>query len=603
MKVQFGNYTFFDALSDDKGTYQGTNDAYKSKAFNDAYFNNLISTRRYADAADYAAQYHFNDPEVQKAHENDIINLRRNGRVLGAIYGRIQDDDTLKKIEFFDSALSDGGLEKLNVTNTKDPTYNTYADQFIKAKEELGNEMENTGWFPDVKKDGRKATGLTVHFAPTKRKFLGIDWLAADNDNSIEEFYNTSGLSEQDLKKAGVDVIHKDGATSLKFDKSNPLANKILYNIPEHMSLQGPLSPLGNGNVPVNVTGYDDKGDISYGKKNVSELKSLISEAKAAKEEVFSKLNLEHRDYSSTIGPILSDELSALKQSLASGEITETQYNQQAKALAPHVFSAIYSLGSGNYQMYSNKYNEDTTDETLVPMGNKERGELVDLINNYAPKDIDVSAMVSNGKIGTLITLKGTGNETASDKNDGHRVQIFVPGLLQEEAQQKINRNTSTRAVQELNSMIDWGYDYKLRDGSSVSVNGKGEFLKDDKVIDKESAIREINKDMIMEDAISNLKFQYMNSDGNIIDNIKYEQMSKLLSMNAVQDIYQDIHLNINPQTLDVTITDKYGNVHNPDDIFDRKVSRENTQYEVYNRLEEIYAMYNELMNELNYYK
>ncbi len=603
MKVQFGNYTFFDALSDDKGVYQGTNDAYKDKAFNDTYFNQLISTRRYIDAADYAAQYHFNDPEVQKAHENDIINLRRNGRVLGAIYGRIQDDNILKKIEFFDSALSDGGLERLNVTNTKDPTYNEYADKFIKAKEELGNEMENTGWFPDVKKDGRKATGLTVHFAPTKRKFLGIDWLAADNDNSIEEFYNTSGLSEQDLKKAGVDVIHKDGATSLKFDKSNPLANKILYNIPEHMSLQGPLSPLGNGNVPVNVTGYDDKGDISYGKKNVSELKSLISEAKAAKEEVFSKLNLEHRDYSSTIGPMLSDELSALKQSLASGEITETQYNQQAKALAPHVFSAIYSLGSGNYQMYSNKYNEDTTDETLVPMGNKERGELVDLINNYAPKDIDVSAMVSNGKIGTLITLKGTGNETASDKNDGHRVQIFVPGLLQEEAQQKINRNTSTRAVQELNSMIDWGYDYKLRDGSSVSVNGKGEFLKDDKVIDKESAIREINKDMIMEDAISNLKFQYMNSDGNIIDNTKYEQMSKLLSMNAVQDIYQDIHLNINPQTLDVTITDKYGNVHNPDDIFDRKVSRENTQYEVYNRLEEIYAMYNELMNELNYYK
>lgn len=603
MKVQFGNYTFFDALSDDKGVYQGTNDAYKSKAFNDTYFNNLISTRRYADAADYAAQYHFNDPEVQKAHENDIINLRRNGRVLGAIYGRIQDDDILKKIEFFDSALSDGGLERLNVTNTKDPTYNEYADKFIKAKEELGNEMENTGWFPDVKKDGRKATGLTVHFAPTKRKFLGIDWLAADNDNSIEEFYNTSGLSEQDLKKAGVDVIHKDGATSLKFDKSNPLANKILYNIPEHVSLQGPLSPLGNGNVPVNVTGYDDKGDISYGKKNVSELKSLISEAKAAKEEVFSKLNLEHRDYSSTIGPMLSDELSALKQSLASGEITETQYNQQAKALAPHIFSAIYSLGSGNYQMYSNKYNEDTTDETLVPIGNKERGELVDLINNYAPKDIDVSAMVSNGKIGALITLKGTGNETASDKNDGHRVQIFVPGLLQEEAQQKINRNTSTRAVQELNSMIDWGYDYKLRDGSSVSVNGKGEFLKDDKVIDKESAIREINKDMIMEDALSNLKFQYMNSDGNIIDNTKYEQMSKLLSMNAVQDLYQDIHLNINPQTLDVTITDKYGNVHNPDDIFDRKISRENTQYEVYNRLEEIYAMYNELMNELNYYK
>ena len=603
MKVQFSNYTFFDALSNDKGTYKGTSDAYKNKAFNDDYFNQLIATRRYLDAADYAAQYHFNDPETQKAHENDIINLRRSGRVLGAIYSRIQDDDKLKKIEFFDSALSDGGLERLNTNDAKNGTYNKYADEFIKAKEELGNEMESTGWFPKVKQDGRKATGLTVHFAPGKRKFLGIDWLAADNDNSIEEFYNVSGLSEQDLKKAGVDVIHKDGATSLKFDKSNPLANKILYNIPEHMSLQGPTSILGNGNVPVDVTGYDDKGTISYGKKDISTLKRLLSDAEDAKNEVFTKLDLESKGYSSTVGPMISDELASLKQSLVSGQITETQYNQQARALAPHIFSAINSLGSGNYEMYTNNFNEEATDETLISADNKQRGELANLISSYDPKDIDVSAMVSNGKIGALITLEGSGNESSSAKNDGRRIQIFVPGLLQEEAQAKINRNTSTRAAQELNSMIDWGYDYKLRDGSSISVNSRGDFLKNDKVIDKESAIIEINKDMIMEDALSNLKFQYMNNEGDIIDNVKYEQMSKLLSINAIQDLYQDINVDINPKTLDISITDKYGNVYNPDDIFDRKIDNKNTQYEVYNRLEEIYSMYNELMNELNYYK
>jgi hypothetical protein len=211
--------------------------------------------------------------------------------------------------------------------------------------------------------------------------------------------------------------------------------------------------------------------------------------------------------------------------------------------------------------------------------------------------------MVSNGKVGVLITLEGTGNETKGGANDGKRIQIFVPGLLQEEAQAKINRNTSTRAIQELNSMIDWGYSYKLRDGSEIGVNDRGQFTKNKEVINKQSAIQEINKDMIMEDALSNLKFQYMNADGNITDNLKYEEMARLLSMNAAADIYGDVKLNINPQTADVTLSDKFGNTYTPDDIFNRNIDKDKTQYEIYYRLNEIYSMYNELMDELNFYK
>ena len=332
------------------------------------------------------------------------------------------------------------------------------------------------------------------------------------------------------------------------------------------------------------------------------EYRGFIDDAKNTKESYFADFDLTYKDYSSTIGPMISDELSSLKASLNAGQINETQYNQQAKALAPHIFSAINSLGSGSYEMYTNNFNDEVTDETLIPVDNEKRGELVNLISSYAPKDIDVSAMVSNGKIGALITLEGTGNEDKAQNNNGRRIQIFVPGLLQEEAQAKINRNTSTRAVQELNSMIDWGYDYKLRNGVSIHVNERGQFVKGDEVLDKTRAIQEINKDMIMEDATYNLKYQYMNSEGKIIDNVKYEQMARLLSMRAAQDIYQDIKLDVNPQTLDVSLEDKFGNIYNPDDIFNRNISIDNTQYEVYERLNEIYAMYNELMDSINYF-
>lgn len=600
MKVDFGNYTYFNNVADNQTVLATNNNSFvKQYAFDETKFNKLIANRQYNDAADYAAQFHFSDPKVQKEHENDIINLRREGRVLGAIYGRINNEDDLNKIEFYDKVFVDGGLEQLNTFDKTTSDYNNYAAKFIEFKEQLGNELESTGWHTSVKQNGRKAKGIKLHFAAGKKSMFGIDWLAADNQNTIEEFYNTSNLTEQQLRDAGVNVIHKDGYTELEFDKSNKLANTILFNIPMHPSEDS----LGNGNIPVGIIGYDDKGDINYGMNNLYSIQSLLNTAKNTKEDIFKKLNLETKQYSSTIGPMISDELSSLKNMLTSGQIDDTQYNRQAKAIAPHIFSAINTLGSSNYEMYTNYLNEEPTDETLIPIENKDRANLANLISNYAPKDIDVSAMVSNGKIGTLITLEGTGNETASDKNDGRRIQIFVPGLLQEEAQAKINRNTSTRAVQELNNMIDWGYSYKLRNGSEIRVDVTGNFIKGKEIIDKQTAIQEINKDMIIEDSLSNLKFQYMNTSGNITDNLKYEEMAKLLAMNAVSDVYGDIKTNIDYKNKMVTLSDKFGNVYKPEDIFDRKIKEDEIQYEIYNRLNDIYAIYNELMNELNFYK
>ena len=78
------------------------------------------------------------------------------------------------------------------------------------------------------------------------------------------------------------------------------------------------------------------------------------------KEKYFKDFDLTYKDYSSSIGPMISDELSSLKAMLNSGQIDETQYNRQAKAIAPHIFSAINTLGSSNYEMYTNYLNEES---------------------------------------------------------------------------------------------------------------------------------------------------------------------------------------------------------------------------------------------------
>ena len=614
MKIGFGNYTYFDPNADDKKTYKTAIYAQKQQyAFNQDKFNQLIANRQYNDAADYAAMFHFSDPKTQKEHENDIINLRRNGRVLGAIYSRIDDPNALAQIEFYDKVFVDGGLEQL--------TGNTYADQFAEYKKRLGSSIKYNTIGKDVVT--KEATRLSITFQPEKRTFLGIDWLAKDNKNNIDNFYEQSGLTEQQLKTAGVTVSHKDGKTTLDFDKSNSLANQIIFNLPtdKHYLGDAPMTSSGDN---VAIVGYNAKGEVTgYGRTH-SAIKDLITSAKSAKESYFKKTDLAEKDYSSTIGPAIDDNLEALKAAHAAGEIDDTTFNRQFKILGSNVTAAIQSLGSGNYEMYTNSYNEELTDETLISADNEQRAHLVNLISSTNPKDLQLLSMCSNGKIGTLVVINA-GGLTSKQKEDlegtakpedqysTRRIEIFIPGFMQEQAQAKINGNTSSRSVQEVNSMLDWNYTYKCSNGTEIMPDGKGGFVKNNKPIDKNEAIKEINKDMIIQDAVSNLKFNYLSWNGNLIsdkDNSlfgaeEYEKMARLISVRASNEL--------NPR---VPLTKTDGSDYTVDELFNMKglstsnylYNEENGEisqsipYQIGQKIHDIYSIYDAIMKELQYY-
>ena len=119
MKVILRNYTYYDPNSDDNNVYDinykdNNNpkyaDWFNEKTFNKTHFNQLVANRLYQDAADYASKFHFDDPTIQRAHENDILNLRREGRKISAVYGRITDSDKLAQIDFLDHVFIDGVL-------------------------------------------------------------------------------------------------------------------------------------------------------------------------------------------------------------------------------------------------------------------------------------------------------------------------------------------------------------------------------------------------------------------------------------------------------------------------------------------------------------
>lgn len=614
MKIGFGNYTYFDPNADYNKTYETATDAQKQQyAFNQDKFNQLIANRQYNDAADYAAKFHFSDPKTQREHENDIINLRRNGRILGAIYSKIDDPDALAQIEFYDKVFVNGGLEQL--------TKNKYVDEFIEYKKRLGSLVEYDDTGNAVTK--KEAIRLSITFQPKQRTFLGFDVLAKDNPNNIDNFYEQSGLTEQQLKTSGVTVTHKDGRTTLDFSKSNKLANQIIFNLPDDIYRQGdPRFNTDPNNI--SIVGYDAKGQLAGYNRDHQNIKHLIKAAKATKESYFKKTDLAEKDYSSTIGPAIDDNLEALKASYAAGEIDATTFNRQFKILGSNVIAAVQSLGSGNYEMYTNAYNKEVTDETLISAENEQRADLVNLISATDPKNIQLLSMCSNGKIGTLVVINAGGLTSKQqekldniaepeDQYSTRRIEIFIPGFMQEQAQAKINANTSSRSVQETNSMLDWNYTYKCGNGIEITPDGKGGFLKNKKPIDKNEAIKEINKDMIIQDAVNNLKFNYLSWNGNLIsdkDNSllgaeEYEKMARLIAVRAGNELNPGIPL---------AKTD--GSSYTIDELFNMKgLSTNNYQYNEENgeisqsipyqidqKISDIYSIYDAIMKELQYY-
>lgn len=588
MKISFGNYSYYDPT---KKSVVPQGDGTNKYKFNNGLFQQLIANRQYQDAADYAAKYHFDDPATQRAHENDILNLRREGRKIAAVYGRIDDADKLNKISFLDNVFVDGGLEQISD--------NPYAERFALFKRQLGSTHKHypIGYANKIDKE---ATAISFTFAPEKQKLFGIDWLAKDNTKkSVEAFYANSGLNEVALKSAGVEITHKDGFTTIKFDKSNPLANKIIYNaIP---STSG--GDIGGGSdYNIKLKGYtadgkEIKDSSSLSRLYWTEIRNMIADADEAKTEAFSTLDMAEKDYSSTVGPSLDDNLEQLNQLLATGQITQQEYNQQRKIVGSILDQAIRSLGSGNYEMLSNAYNDEATDETLVSLSNEQRSEMIQSITAADPKSLHFNAMVSNGQVGTLVTIdadevdsKNINDEDTRNQVKRRRRQIFIPGFMSELAQEKINRNTSSRAIQEINSMQDYGYSFKTTDGQEIYSSMDGKFWRDGQEISKDDAIKAINKTMIVEDATANLKYQFTNKEGTMYDTDGYENMARAISVKAANEL--------NPEV-------SFGDKVTVQDIFDKKGAgatvadkyASKMQYQLYDKYQDVFDIYDKIMS------
>lgn len=633
MRINFNGYSY---IGDDK-----PNTTEQGYDFNPSEYDKLRANRQYLDAANYLKNYHFDDPRLQQEHENNILNLEREGRKVSGMFKNMlaNDKESNYAINFATNVFTGGGL---NLVETGD-----YGKEFFKAKESIGSANRkaqstisseylsnlnakqkglsilknmignkdnyldswlSNGFLPsrsmrgDNNSDAKmtdNADVLAVTFSPKGSTIFGNEW-------DINYFYDKIGLGAEDLKNNGIEITHKDGKTTLKFHKSNNLANKILYNLPNKLD-ENIILPDFN-DFPL-IEGYSSDGKLlssmnSNKDASLVKLKRLIDKANGVRDSFLIHSSETTKDYSTVVCPFISDELMQLQEQ----NLTDDEYSKRAKLVAPKIYSAIRSMSSSSYRMYSDINNKNLTDETLMPMDNKDRALIVNNLFSSTPdKNMQIDAMICNGEVGALITINAIGEDSKNISEDNKtsakrsRIQVFVPGLLTEECQARINKDTNSRAIQEINSMMDYNYDYDLFTGGTISRNINGQFTKDNAVITKSEAIKEINKSMMLQSANHYMKFKYMNKDGNFTDDtLSYFSDCKNFACKAIQELYPELRVGSDTTTGEIIVTDKYGNSYLGTDLVNRSVNYNTLQFESYHQFKELADIYDELVSTWN---
>lgn len=576
---------------------------YGDYEFKQEVVDNYINNNDYTNASKLLNKYKPNDVEDLKEYNNYVHQFNHEARIMNGIYSQIDDKDTKAKIKFANNVFTENGLDNFIGDQDVEP----YIKKFNDIKGRIGSS------------DKKKATSLSIEFQPKQQTLFGIDWLMPDNtSNSLEAFYERTGLTEGDLRAAGVEVTHPDGKDVIKFKKNNKYANQIIAGLRLYQGSYGDM-PIRDRHYYNNVIrGYDDAGNEIDGNpwwNDVIRFKNMIKDASEVKEAAFEKVR-GNKNYSSTIGPLLTDGIDQVEKQFAEGKINETEYHRRKKELYDWVEQGIMSLGSQDFQMYTN-YGGNWSDPTLKEVPSDKRRELVEWIGANIDK-VKINSMLSNGQAGALITIPArtkTAKDIDSDKRTTENlaeraIHVFVPGLFMEKVQEQINRDSKMRAMREINSMQDYGYGWDCSDGTELHAMD-GVFWKEWKEVEngrevtktqqvsQEDAVREINRTMIIEDAVNNLPFQFMNHKGEVFDREGYENMAAQWAYKAGEELYGNIPLqtsrgdNIDFLTAfamkgaGVAIKSEY------DDIL---------PYETRKKLLEIYSIYHRITNELNRY-
>lgn len=558
------NYKF------DGYNYIGPADSMKTQddyQFNHKYYDDLISNHKYTAAADYLENFTFEDEDKQNELYNSIDVLRNQGRKTEYLYHKAKQtpggQTQIDGAEFYE-AFFNGTTDKLSESNN-------FVRAFRKFKDNFGVDS-----FRDRSNIKDSAIELSITFKPKERSYFGIDKLAADNPANIQAFYDVFGGNAEMLAKAGVQLTQEnDGSTTLRFAKNNKLANRILYATGKIMPNEATGINLdGTENFPI-IQGYDASGnrtDIKTNnvgesqrlilgssgdtRRNIRAFARLIDAARQHKDEFFKNTDKNNPDIisSTLLYGYLDDDLEAQRQQMLAGTLQTGQYNANKSDYTKNLENLIKGANWEAFDMFSDYQNDEDEAHTLMPKDGLQKQYLKERVLAAMDKN-DASIQIAqdnDGQFGLYFTIspQTDTSKNAKDYIKEGSLTIFVPGLLADEIQKKVNANTKFRAMKEVNDMEHYGYNYTDKFGNLYTTNQElistyfdaYAVIRDKNgnlnSISKEGLIRAINRDNMMTDAVRGIRRKYLNANGNLINYPTLQKEVKHFAIVAGNDMY-----------------------------------------------------------------
>lgn len=536
-------------------------------------YDKFISDGDYAGAANYLSRAHFADPVKQQMVNATIKKLRTDGRRIQGMMSHF-DENQRKAYAFLNAVNNDNLLPGLNNGKDSDgnviPASNSFSKAYSDAKRNLGS----------IKGTDAEGLSIKFGDKTEKRTFLGIDWLAKDveyDNDAFTDMLKRAHLTQAALKKAGAKIRIKDGRYILDISKRSSLFNKVydtIRNIKNDKGLyrfqiagidaKGKLIKNNQSNLPSSVMergnikhqGLDiatrltgsssntEQSDGYYYNPSISMIDNFEAPAlsiELAKQTIRPIKGVDNNGVStvsSMILPFNSARRKQISDALNSGRLNTELANSLVKENSNAILNGLMNADFTQYEMYVTD-EEDSDKHTTVRHAidnSNEKANIQDLVRaaiasgKFDP-DTQVSLGMQGNQTGYVITIptkidkdSETGNQIDDIKQNSR--QIFIPDFMNGEAERVFAQNSQTRAMKELASMEMYQYGVDIPQDGKLNVyndpaTGKAVYQMEYangrvQPLDKNDALRKVNKMLIVEDGIDLANKQFYDEDGNL---------------------------------------------------------------------------------------
>ena len=532
--------------------YIGSDPKRKDEQFNVQTFNDFRNKKQYQEAYDYAMNFAIEgDVQAQDDWINNLEEMRMYGLREQKLYENV-DRSKLDAVDFIDNVLSPGGLERISDNNA-------YKQKCIEYKNQLGNGADR----------------IRVEFQSEKQTLFGqdwLDWVVRDNTNqNIDKFYKDNNLSAEYLRQHGVKVFRQDGKDYLEFDKSNDLANTILFNAYTRKT----------GNHPVNIYGIIKAGDMTddadysewdysdedggifisnnynndpmyYGqigaiptKSQLEEFQQIYSDANNEATIAYDEIQPKTKTSNVRVFPNAFGDLESLRANLNNGNMRVSEYKLAKQEAILNLLDGIATSDFSVSDIYTDAFNEGETVGMYEITDQKLKNKLQSYMKGAKTSNLKYGLVISNGRVGIQVTIPGIKNQATNitDVDDVYKVKPITFNIynkdLEQGLQNKINNDPNLKAWREIQTIEDIGYGYITTTGDKYEPDGLGGWTVNGEVYNgnREDIHKEIQKDMIIKDASRELVLRNASIKGNIVNKDKFDFEAKYLSLNQATQL------------------------------------------------------------------